>query len=495
VVVGDALLDRDVLGTARRLAPGTAAPVVEVADERLRPGGAALAAVLAARHGRETVLVTALGAAEDTEAGEAAEADADPGSAAVRRLLAERPRPVRVRALPLRGALAVKTRVLAGNVPVVRMDLGDGAPQAPDEPTARELAELFEGAGAVLVADYGRGTVRQLRELLARAASRHTPVLWDPHPRGATPVPGCRLVTPDRAEAATLAEGLRAADAPRGDGLRAVAADAAALLRTWQAAAAAVTLGERGALLLRGPESPMLVPSHLRVPGGDACGAGDAFAAAAAAGLADGDLVEEAVQRGVEAAGAYVAAGGAASWDADAPARAGGRPGASGSAASAAGETPHDPADALALAEAVRARGGTVVAAGGCFDILHAGHVALLEDARRIGDCLVVCLNSDASARRLKGAGRPVNPVADRVRVLRGLGCVDAVAVFDEDTPVPLLRRLRPDVWVKGGDYLDRELPEAEVLAGWGGQAVMLPYLQGRSTTAIARRAGSGSRR
>ncbi len=175
-------------------------------------------------------------------------------------------------------------------------------------------------------------------------------------------------------------------------------------------------------------------------------------------------------------AAAFVAAGGAgnrALWD---------RPGAPGR------EEP-PAADPFALAERVRARGGTVVATGGCFDLLHAGHVGLLESARRIGDCLIVCVNSDASVTRLKGAGRPLNPLADRVRVLAGLGSVDAVAVFDGDTPVELLSRLRPDVWVKGGDYAVEDLPEARELRGWGGQAVVLPYLDGRSTTRLAHRA------
>ncbi|HET9383115.1 MAG TPA: D-beta-D-heptose 1-phosphate adenosyltransferase, partial [Streptomyces sp.] len=105
------------------------------------------------------------------------------------------------------------------------------------------------------------------------------------------------------------------------------------------------------------------------------------------------------------------------------------------------------------------------------------------------GDCLVVCVNSDGSVRRRKGVGRPLVPVADRIRVLRALECVDAVAVFDEDTPERVLARLRPDVWVKGGDYSVQDLPEARVLRDWGGQAVVLPYLDGRSTTLLTHRA------
>jgi rfaE bifunctional protein nucleotidyltransferase chain/domain len=139
----------------------------------------------------------------------------------------------------------------------------------------------------------------------------------------------------------------------------------------------------------------------------------------------------------------------------------------------------------VALAGRVHAAGGTVVAAGGCFDLLHAGHVSLLQAARSLGDCLIVCLNSDESVRRLKGEGRPLNPAADRVSVLSALHCVDAVLVFGEDTPSAALQRLRPDVWVKGGDYEGQVLPEAALLSTWGGQAVTVPYLAGRSTTQL----------
>ena len=126
-----------------------------------------------------------------------------------------------------------------------------------------------------------------------------------------------------------------------------------------------------------------------------------------------------------------------------------------------------------------------MVATGGCFDLLHPGHVSVLEAARRLGDCLIVCLNSDRSVHRLKGPGRPLQSEQDRATVLRALRCVDEVVVFDEDTPVETLRTLRPDVWVKGGDYAGIELPEAAVLAEWGGVAVTVPYQAGRSTTGL----------
>ena len=141
----------------------------------------------------------------------------------------------------------------------------------------------------------------------------------------------------------------------------------------------------------------------------------------------------------------------------------------------------------------VRARGGRVVATGGCFDVLHAGHVACLEAARRLGDSLVVLLNSDASVTRLKGPGRPVHTAQDRARVLLGLGCVDAVVVFEEDSPHAALERLRPDVWAKGGDYAAATLPEAPLVRSWGGRVVLLPYLPGRSTTRIIQHAASST--
>jgi rfaE bifunctional protein nucleotidyltransferase chain/domain len=125
------------------------------------------------------------------------------------------------------------------------------------------------------------------------------------------------------------------------------------------------------------------------------------------------------------------------------------------------------------------------VATGGCFDLLHAGHISVLQAARALGDCLVVCLNGDASVRRLKGPDRPLVPQQDRAALLAALSCVDAVTIFEDDTPERVLEELRPDIWAKGGDYSDSELPEAAVLERWGGRAVILPFLDGRSTTKL----------
>ncbi|HET7397591.1 MAG TPA: D-glycero-beta-D-manno-heptose 1-phosphate adenylyltransferase, partial [Intrasporangium sp.] len=341
------------------------------------------------------------------------------------------------------------------------------------------VLRALEEAGAVLVADYGRGAVEApgIRGALT-ALARTVPVTWDPHPRGGAPVPGVRLATPNRAEAAGFAarhgdDGRDAggnAGGDAGSSLATVRRHADLLVGAWQASAVAVTLGERGALLSYGSGTPVLTPAP-SVPCADPCGAGDRFAATAALSLAAGRVTTEAVQDAVAAAAAYVAAGGPASLTAG-PAPDAGRP---------------EPG----RVEEVRRRGGVVVATGGCFDLLHAGHVATLRAARSLGDCLVVCLNSDESVRRLKGPTRPLVPAADRARVLQALECVDAVVVFEEDTPAEVLRRVRPHVWAKGGDYAGADVPEARVLEEWGGQAVVLPYLQGRSTTALVRTAAA----
>jgi rfaE bifunctional protein nucleotidyltransferase chain/domain len=186
------------------------------------------------------------------------------------------------------------------------------------------------------------------------------------------------------------------------------------------------------------------------------------------AALADGAGAADAVEAAVAAASEWVGRGAPAPGDTP-----------------AAVPKPASVDGALEVIGGVRAVGGTVVATGGCFDLLHTGHVRTLEAARALGDCLVVCLNSDRSVRRLKGADRPLVGQEDRAAVLLALGCVDGVVIFDEDTPGPVLERLRPDLWAKGGDYAAAELPEAAVLERWGGRVVLVPYVDGRSTTRL----------
>jgi D-beta-D-heptose 7-phosphate kinase/D-beta-D-heptose 1-phosphate adenosyltransferase len=402
-IVGDALLDRDVVGDVERLAPDAPVPVVDEREVVVRAGGAGLAATLAAGDGNEVVLVTAL--ADDAAGRELRAALARAGVAVVD--------------VGLAGTTPEKIRIRARDRALLRWDRGGGG----DGAVGAMAPATLTGADAILVADYGRGMAAapSVRDALARAIAAGVPVVWDPHPRGPVPVAGVTLATPNAREAV--------------------------LRDDWQARAVCVTRGADGADLSIDDDAPLHLPAP-PVAVGDPCGAGDRFASRAAQALARGAAIEDAVRDAVAAASAFVAAGGAA-------------------------------------AVGLRRDGAVLVATGGCFDLLHPGHVATLRAARALGDRLIVCMNSDDSVRRLKGPGRPVTAQEDRVAMLEALACVDEVVVFDEDTPTAVLGRLRPDVWAKGGDYAVADLPEAEALAQWGGRVVILPHVDGRSTTRL----------
>ncbi|WP_298251424.1 PfkB family carbohydrate kinase [uncultured Arthrobacter sp.] len=445
VVVGDVLLDTDLSGGAGRLSPDAPVPVVEVDAVRRRPGGAGLVARMVRGEGHEAVLVTVLG--DDDAAG----------------LLRAELDGIDVVAGPSQAPTPVKTRIRASGQAVVRFDEGCAPPPAP-ECTDGMLAALT-GADAIIAADYGRGVLAnaELRAHLAAVAGS-TPVIWDPHPLGAEPVPGVAAVTPN------LGEALRFAGV-RGSGTSAAAAAADVLLETWGSRAVIVTMGDHGALVAAPGLLPQVIPAP-RVDAADPCGAGDRFAVALAVGLAEGAAVDAAARQATEAAAYFLGLGGLASL---------------GTGQGAAPlQLPVEGLDALEVVRRTRAAGGTVVATGGCFDLLHAGHARTLAAARQLGDCLVVCLNSDDSVRGLKGEHRPIIRQDDRAELLTALECVDAVLVFTESTPENAIARLQPDIWVKGGDYAAEDLPEAALMSSWGGRTVTVPYIPARSTTKLA---------
>ncbi|MBX0299968.1 adenylyltransferase/cytidyltransferase family protein [Cryobacterium sp. 1639] len=454
VVVGDVLLDVDIAGTSERLSPDAPVPVVDVTTSSMRAGGAGLVAVLLAADsatgpdGAEVTLVTAV--------------SDDARSRDLRRALAG----VRTVAGYSPGPTPVKTRVRTNDHAVTRIDEGCGPVAAPQVTAA--MLETVAAADAIVVADYGRGLAADpaVREALD-GRRPGIPLVWDPHPRGALPVASATVVTPNLAEAALFSG--RPAQGVAGAGEA-----AGALAAAWGCGAVVVTLGALGALLLTSPYAggpagplPLFVPA---VPVGvpDACGAGDRFAASLTLALARDAGLSDSVRVAVRAAGAFLTAGGVSAL---------GRP---------AAPPPDAAGSAATLAGTVRAAGGTVVATGGCFDLLHAGHARTLAAARRLGDCLIVCLNSDDSVRRLKGENRPILAQQDRVDLLLALECVDAVLVFDEDTPEKALESIRPDLWVKGGDYTGATLPESALMQSWGGQSVTVPYIAARSTTLLA---------
>jgi D-beta-D-heptose 7-phosphate kinase/D-beta-D-heptose 1-phosphate adenosyltransferase len=455
LVVGDGMLDRDLLGTVVRTCPDAPAPVVDQEEVQVRPGGAALAAAMAAADGRRVTLITAL--AHDAAALELAEELGRRG--------------VELIDLGRDGATPEKIRIRVAGQTLARIDRGCERPAPPCGHPSAEVGAAFASAGAVLVADYGYGVTasRPLRRLIRQAG---IPVVWDPHPHGAQPVAGVTVATPNAAEARGFAPDI---------GGRRLSGDverARALVEAWSVGAVAVTLGGRGMVVVPSGGPPAVVPA--RSARGDVCGAGDRLASALAGCLADGHPLPVAAELAVACASDYVARGGPESLDAD-PAR-------------ADGPVTGELAAAQALAATVRARGGTVVATSGCFDLLHAGHIATLRGARALGDCLVVLLNSDASVRRLKGHTRPIVAERDRATVLAALECVDAVVTFDGDTPVAVLEQLRPDIYAKGGDYDATSIAEAEVMQRQGGQVAILPFVTGRSTTRLIEEAGARGR-
>jgi rfaE bifunctional protein nucleotidyltransferase chain/domain/rfaE bifunctional protein kinase chain/domain len=442
VVIGDLLLDVDVEGDVERLTPYAPVPVLDVVSETQRAGGAGLVATLLVRDGHEVTLVTAL---------------SDDARAALLPPLLDRVTLVAGRSP---SPTVVKTRLRSREQPIARIDEGSGPAVMPEVTPA--MLDAVASADLVVVADYGRKLLEEpsLREAVQAAATR-IPVVWDPHARGAQPVPGV-VVTPNLGEARVFS-GVEGSGVPFADEA------AQRLLADWGCTAVVITMGSHGALLRTSATGLPLVAAAPEVRDADVNGAGDRFASALAVALGSGATPSDAVQRAVNETAQYLADGGVAGLE-----------------AAPAVPLPGADHEALAVVERVRAAGGTDVATGGVFDLIHAGHARTLSAARALGDCLIVLLNSDDSVRRLKGPERPLMTAPDRVDLLEALEVVDGVIVFGEDTPVEAIRRVRPDIWVKGGDYEAASLPEAAVITEWGGRAVTVPFFPGRSTTRLA---------
>jgi len=466
VVIGDVILDRDVVGSSDRVSPDMGAPVLDVAAVSQTPGGAGLTALLCVTPSTRVTLVAPV-------------ATDPPGralAAALRR---------RVRLIPLghEGGTRVKARLFARDRAMLRLDTGGpGTRTTLKSGISGIVRAVLADADIVLVSDYGAGMTRDpmIRALLTEITGE-TMVVWDPHPRGGAVVPGVSVVTPNLAEARGVARCLSPVLVEPG---RNETSALGSLLREhWSVDAVCLTTGADGVTVVTGSGATDVRPPATEV--GDPCGAGDRFAASLALELLAGADVVTAARHAVDDAAAWVGGVGAGfrhSYGDDGPVDLGGPD------LTAAGTRAMGTSSVAQVAADVRARGGTLVATGGVFDVLHAGHVGYLGAARALGDALVVLVNSDASVRRRKGPGRPVNGVADRCAVLSALAAVDAVAVFEQDDPRTALAQLRPDLWVKGGDYDVESMPETPDVRAWGGQVLALPLLAGRSSTRTLQR-------
>jgi D-beta-D-heptose 7-phosphate kinase/D-beta-D-heptose 1-phosphate adenosyltransferase len=473
LVVGEAMLDSYVLGTSPRLCREAPVPIVAVARRDDVPGGAANTAVNVRQLGAAVTLLSAVGADRHAEVLEAALRARDVGADHVARE-------------PHRLTLA-KQRVLAGGHMLVRVDEGsidalDGEAQAR---LIARLTALWEAHDAVVVSDYGYGilTARVVAALAALQARAPRVVAVDSKTLLAYRHVRPTVVKPNYEEArALLARPGRNPRAPREPRSEVIARHGGRILGATSAQIAAVTLDTDGALFFERGRPPYRTYAQ-PVDHARAAGAGDTFVAALCLALAAGGDLSACAEIASAAAAVVVAKDGTAAC----------------SAAELRGSL--SPRDRYTTLEALRPRlelyrrqGRRLVFTNGCFDILHRGHVTYLNSAKALGDVLVVALNDDAGVGRLKGPGRPINGLEDRAQVLAALSCVDHIVAFAEDTPVDLVRAIRPAHYVKGGDYAADILPEAPVVRALGGEVRILPYVEERSTTSIIERVRAAAR-
>jgi D-beta-D-heptose 7-phosphate kinase/D-beta-D-heptose 1-phosphate adenosyltransferase len=458
LIVGDVMLDRYWSGATCRISPEAPVPVVQVGQCEERPGGAANVALNAAALGAHTRL---LGVTGDDEAAASLES----------RLAAAR---VECRFQRLPGVPTVsKLRVISRHQQLIRLDFEDGLPGVDHERLLQDFHAALDDCDVVVLSDYGKGTLQTVVSgLIGAARQAGKAVLVDPKADDFSRYRGASVVTPNLAEFERVA-GPCATE-------QALADKAANLIGELDLGALLVTRGEEGMTLLRSNQPPLHLPAQAREVF-DVTGAGDTVIAVLAAALAAGADLPLAAALANLAAGIVVGKLGTASVSGPELQRS-----LHEYRNTAPGQMTEE--QLLAAVAEARRRGERIVMTNGCFDILHAGHAAFLEQARRLGERLLVAVNDDASVTRLKGAGRPINPLARRMAVLAALGSVDWVTPFVEDTPERLICRVGPDVLVKGGDYRPAEIAGHDCVSAGGGEVVVLDYIPDCSTTDIINR-------
>lgn len=469
LVLGDAMLDRYVYGTVDRMSPEAPIPVLRIESMRAMPGGAGNVARNVAALGAKAVLVGVVGDdAAGAELGELLGRQAGVDA----RLIAAAGRPT-----------TVKTRYIAGRQQLLRADAEHTAPA--NGALAARLLDAVRAALAnvdvVVLSDYAKGVLADpvLAETIKLARAAGKPVIADPKSPHFGRYRGATLLTPNRLELATATR--RACDDDD-----ACAAAAAAAIAESGVEALLATRGERGMTLARAGKPPVHLAAEAREVF-DVSGAGDTVVATIAVALAAGAGLVEAAELANLAAGIAVAKlGTAVVHPVDLI-------GAVHAHAVLATE-----AKVVALETALervahwRSRGERIGFTNGCFDLIHPGHVSLLAQARAACDRLIVGLNADASVRRLKGPDRPVQNETARGVVLASLASVDLVVPFEEDTPIELIRALRPDVLVKGADYRLDQVVGADVVQAYGGRVLLAELLTGHSTSSTIARATKG---
>jgi len=453
LVVGDAMLDEYWFGATDRISPEAPVPVVRTQRAEQRPGGAANVALNLAALGCRVELAALVG---DDERGVALEQQ-----------LSRQGVVCRFDRMPDRPTIH-KLRVLSRNQQLIRIDYEEGLGHH-GEAFAAHAAERIPATDIVVCSDYGKGSLAAVEKIITAARNSGKRVLVDPKGREFGRYRGATLITPNEREFVDVAGAW--------SDERELAASAERLRDELELDAVLITRGERGMTLIQ-PGVPAVSLAAEAREVFDVTGAGDTVLALMAAGVGSGLDFEAAAALANLGAGLVVRKIGVASVSPAELRLALHRRGAGGRGFVS-------PEELAALIGQARERGERIVMTNGCFDILHAGHVAYLEEAKALGDRLVVAINDDASVTRLKGAGRPVTPLADRMAVLAGLAAVDWVVPFAEDTPEALITRLLPDVLVKGGDYRAEAVAGGKAVIANGGEVRILSFREGRSTSAL----------
>ena len=457
LVVGDIMLDRYWYGNTSRISPEAPVPVVHVKQIQERPGGAANVALNIRALGAQVNLMSMSG--EDKIADQLSELLNIQG---IKNYLQ------RVPGLPT----ITKLRVLSLHQQLIRLDFEEDFHQINTEELVNHFTQQLSHYSVVILSDYAKGVLRCAPELIAQAKRFNIPVLIDPKGNDFTIYRGAYMLTPNRKEFEAVVGPCRDEQEIVDKGLK--------LINDLDLSALLITRGEHGMTLIVPNEAPLHLPAQKREVY-DVTGAGDTVIALLGASLAAGTDLPLAAALANHAAGVVVSKLGAATVTVSELRRAMEEYHRSGR-----GIIPEE--QLLIAIKDAHAHGERVVMTNGCFDILHAGHITYLEEAKKLGDRLIVAVNDDASVARLKGASRPINSLQQRMAVLAGLNAVDWVVPFSEDTPERLICHLLPDVLVKGGDYKISDIAGGKCVLNNGGEVKVLSFVEGCSTTGIIKK-------
>ena len=447
------MLDRYLFGSTARISPEAPVPVVHIQETDDRPGGAANVAVNLASLGVATRLVGVVG--EDDAAESLLSILKGHGIDCNFHTVKDRP-------------TITKTRVQSRGQQLIRLDrektdamLSDGI--------VGVLKESLVGAGVVVLSDYGKGALTNVAAMIAACQEAGVPALVDPKGSDFSKYRGAALITPNQSEFEAVV-GTCASDEE-------LVKRARGLLESLDLGAVLVTRSEKGMLLLERDREPVFISTQAREVF-DVTGAGDTVIATLAGAIASGQNLAAAAALANVAAGLVVRKIGVAAVT----------PGEISVALHQRGQGGRGLVnldELQAMVGEARQRGERIIMTNGCFDVLHAGHVSYLEEAKSLGDRLIVAVNDDDSVRRLKGESRPINALQDRLLVLAGLAAVDWVVPFADDTPASLIASVLPDVLVKGGDYRAEEIAGGKDVLSNGGEVRILPFRDGLSSSRI----------